>query len=145
MASYRVLTPSTALVRVEPLACPTRAQPKRMVAEVLSVQTYIYSGNSLYNSPTRAMLSQWKKHRNKLIHLTNVFIYNGGSTQEAELSDYRDASMHSKEHLNNSYLQMGPPTDTHTHTHTQIPRRTWTCPPRVVRLTWANQASVEMR
>ena len=37
-----------------------------------------------------------------------------GSTQEAELSDYRDASMYSKEHLDNSYLQKGPPTVTHT-------------------------------
>ena len=49
-----------------------------------------------------------------------LFIYNGGkgvgSTQEAELSDYRDASMYSKEHL-----QTGPPTDTDTDTdtHTQ--------------------------
>ena len=78
MVSYRVSTPSTALVRVELLACPTRAQPEQMVAEVPSVQMHIYSGNSLCNSPTRAMLSQWKKHRTELIHLTNVFIYNGG-------------------------------------------------------------------
>ena len=34
--------------------------------------------------------------------------------QEAELSDYRDARMYSKEHLNNSYLQTGP-TDRRTH------------------------------
>ena len=81
----RVFTPSTALVRVEPLACPTCAQPERMVAEVPSVQMYIYSDNSLCNSPTRTMLSQWKEHRNKPIHLTNgEFIHsnrgNEGST-----------------------------------------------------------------
>ena len=37
-----------------------------------------------------------------------------GSMQKAELSDYRDASMYSKEHLNNSYLQTGPQTHTDT-------------------------------
>ena len=43
--------------------------------------------------------------------------------------------------LNSSYLKTGPPKDTHK----QISRRTWTCPPRVVWLTRANQASIEMR
>ena len=75
--NYRGNSPSTALVRVEPLACLTRAQPERTVAEVPSVQSYLYSGNSLYNSPTSVTLSHWKKHSNELIHLTNVFIYNG--------------------------------------------------------------------
>ena len=84
MAIYRVFTPSTALVRVEPLAYLTRAQPERMVAEVPSVQMYIYSGNSLCNSPTHAMLSQWKKHRNELIHLTNgVFIHSNQRNKES--------------------------------------------------------------
>ena len=93
VVSYRVLTPSTALVGVELLACPTRAQPERTVAKVPSVQTYLYSGNSLYNSPTHAMLSQWKKHSNELIHLTNIFIYNGGKGGARKKQSYPTIEM----------------------------------------------------
>ena len=88
--NYRGNSPSTALVRVELLACPTRVQPERTVAEVPSVRMYIYSGNSLYNSPTRITLSQLKKHSNELIHLTNVFIYNGGKGEACKKQSYHD-------------------------------------------------------
>ena len=84
---------------------------------------------AFFNSPTRTVLNQWRKHRNELTHSTNGYLFTIGGEGTHKGQSYptiRNAVCTRQKSLNSSYLKTGPQTDAH-------PKETkGTFPPRAV-------------